>query len=108
MILEPRIQKLVFAAAQRRDAERRCEWFTAPPSKVNKSTIIEICLADRHKEGGVTAGNIKPRTVLHSIKLQTAMLCALRKNCEIRKASLRNRITRKQLLSEGAVLCVFV
>jgi len=59
-------------------------------------------------KGRVTAGNIKPRTKLHTVKLQTAKLCALPKTCEIRKASLRNRITRIQLLSKGAVLCVFV
>jgi len=40
IILELRIQKLTIVAAQRRDAERHCEWFTAPLLKVNKMTSI--------------------------------------------------------------------
>jgi len=70
MMLEPRIQELVSAAAERRDTGRHSERFTASPLKVNKSTNIEICVAVRqHNEGGVTAGNISPRTVLHTVRL---------------------------------------
>ena len=108
MILEPRIQKLIFVAAQRRDTERHCEWFRASLFKVNKITSIYICVADRRIKERVTAGNLNPRTEFHTIKLQTAMLCALPENCTIRKTFLRNRRTWIKLLGKGEILYVLV